>query len=135
MAAQVMETIPRLMRWLHCDARPELGKDLTVWQLGIVAQLSHRPRTAGELAEHRGVSPSAMSRMVGTLQRRGFVTRTAAAGDRRRIMLVLTPRGRARFHEFRRRLRTRFLLRIRRLPAGEQRTLVDGLAILQRLLA
>jgi DNA-binding MarR family transcriptional regulator len=49
--------------------------------------------SAGELAHILHVHPSTLTGVLQRLIEQGFVERTAAAGDRRRAQLRLTPRG------------------------------------------
>ncbi len=61
---------------------------------GLLAHLDVRwPQTAGELAAHLAVSPSALSASIRKLVALGYVERRERAGDRRHAELLLTPRG------------------------------------------
>lgn len=51
--------------------------------------------TAGELAEHLGVTKQAAAQMVDDLERKGYVARTVHPHDSRAKVVVLTERGRA----------------------------------------
>jgi DNA-binding MarR family transcriptional regulator len=131
-AVQLLDFIPRMMCRLRNDVRAERG-DLTVSQFRILARVSREPETASSLAENQGVSLSAMSRMVDTLARKGYLTRQAVASDRRRVLLHPTARGRSRFLAIQRLTQGRLADRIRLLPLASQRALADGLAVLGRL--
>jgi DNA-binding MarR family transcriptional regulator len=48
------------------------------------------PLTAGQLAERTGLSSGAMTTAVDRLESAGFARRTRDAGDRRRVVVVLT---------------------------------------------
>jgi DNA-binding MarR family transcriptional regulator len=48
------------------------------------------PLTAGQLAERTGLSSGAMTTAIDRLESAGFVRRTRDAGDRRRVVVVLT---------------------------------------------
>src|SRR6187402_1982622 len=49
--------------------------------------------TIADLADHIGRSPSATSRIVASLERRGLLTRAEEVADRRQRVLSLTPAG------------------------------------------
>ncbi|MGI4732440.1 MAG: MarR family winged helix-turn-helix transcriptional regulator [Janthinobacterium lividum] len=53
-----------------------------------------RGETAADLARFLGHDKGAMTRLVDTLEQRGWITRVRTSCDRRRIDLVLTPEGR-----------------------------------------
>jgi len=131
-AVRLLDFIPRMMCQLKHEARTERGK-LTVPQFRILARVTREPETASSLAEHQGVSLSAMSRMVDTLARKGYLARRPKASDRRQVMLTATPRGRAQFVAIKRLTEDRLAERIRRLPASAQRSLADGLTVLAGL--
>lgn len=58
-------------------------------------RLARAGATAGELAEHLGVSKQAASQLVAELVRKGYVERRAHPTDARARLIVLTERGRA----------------------------------------
>ncbi len=49
----------------------------------VIGLLSQKPRRAGELAEHLGQSPAAMSRHLRVLRRSGLIAPEGVAGDAR----------------------------------------------------
>ncbi|MDP3068998.1 MAG: MarR family transcriptional regulator [Opitutaceae bacterium] len=54
---------------------------------------NEKPLTPAELAERTGVTRATMTGLVDTLERAGFVTRTAHPDDRRMMSVCLTKRG------------------------------------------
>ena len=50
------------------------------------------PLTAGRLAEETGLTTGAMTTALDRLERAGFARRTRDAGDRRRVLVELTPK-------------------------------------------
>jgi DNA-binding MarR family transcriptional regulator len=73
----------------------ELAKDaLTISMWRVLAVLLHNgPQYMTNLAELTTVEPSTLSRLVGTLQRRGLVTRKRNAADGRHVRVALSARG------------------------------------------
>jgi DNA-binding MarR family transcriptional regulator len=53
------------------------------------------PQTPAELAEKAGVARATITGLVDTLERDGLVTRRHDSGDRRMMLIHLTPRGQA----------------------------------------
>jgi DNA-binding MarR family transcriptional regulator len=68
---------------------------LTVAQLLALRAIADEGVGAADLARRSGVSGAAVSQLVADLERAGYVERTAAAADRRRRELALSPAGRA----------------------------------------
>lgn len=69
------------------DVRPAHGFAFTL--------VSGRGTTAGQLAEHLGVTKQAAAQMVHELEAKGYVERAAHPDDARVKVIVLTARGRA----------------------------------------
>jgi DNA-binding MarR family transcriptional regulator len=75
----------------------ELAADsLTVSMWRVLAVLWHDgPQHMTGLAELTSIDVSTLSRLIGSLQRRGLVTRKRAGGDGRYVRAALTSRGTA----------------------------------------
>lgn len=58
--------------------------------------LFDRAMTAGDLAAGVGLSTAATTTLIDRLEQRGFVERARDPGDRRRVLVQLTPGGRDR---------------------------------------
>lgn len=90
-----MAGIPAVMRFLRCQMRRNRQVGLTVPQLrAMIFSNLHQDESLSAMAEHLGLSLPAASRLVDVLVKRGFVGRKAGTGDRRRVSLSLTRRGR-----------------------------------------
>jgi DNA-binding MarR family transcriptional regulator len=77
-------------------SRQLAADDLTVPMWRVLAALWHDgPRHMGNLAELTSIEISTLSRLVGTLQRRGIVTRKRGGRDGRYVRVALTPRGKS----------------------------------------
>lgn len=71
----------------------ELG--LTGSEINALANLgSSRGRTVSELAVATGVRPTTMTSVLDRLEHRGLVSRGSVPGDRRAVLVELTPDGR-----------------------------------------
>ena len=86
--------------------------------------------TVGDLAEHLDRSPSATSRLVDGLVRRGYLERTEEVVDRRQRVLSLTDEGRAMITTIDRDRADQFLAVVRPMPAAERALVAMGVAAL-----
>lgn len=68
---------------------------VTVQQCVVLQALRDGPSEVGPLAESVGSSPSAMTRLVDGLVKRGWIARERDPNDRRRVHVGLTDEGRA----------------------------------------
>ena len=86
--------------------------------------------TVGDLAEDLDRSPSATSRLVDGLVRRGYLERTEEVADRRQRVLSLTDEGRAMIATIDRDRADQFLAVVRPMPAAERALVAMGVAAL-----
>ncbi len=86
--------------------------------------------TIGELADDLGRSPSATSRIVSGLERRGLLVRREELADRRERTLALTEAGVALLGQVDRARAEQFLAVVRPLPAAERALVAMGVAAL-----
>jgi DNA-binding MarR family transcriptional regulator len=86
--------------------------------------------TVADLAERIGRSPSATSRIVTSLERRGLVVRQAEVADRRQRVLSLSARGSALLTAVDRARADQFLAIVRPLPMAERALVAMGVAAL-----
>ena len=81
-------------RRLHASLHPELGSKLTPSKLRELALIGERGGLRiGELANRVGVENKTATRMVDRLEEIGMARRHGAEGDRRAILVELTPEG------------------------------------------
>lgn len=85
---------------------------------------------AGRLADAASLSPAAVTQMLDTLEARGMVSRERSPHDRRVVLVRLTPLGRERLEERRRRFLGRWQEVMSDLPAED---LVAGRRVLERV--
>ena len=86
--------------------------------------------TVADLADQLGRSPSATSRIVTSLERRGLVDRREEVADRRQRTVRLTAAGQAVVALVDRARADQFLAVVRPLPAGERALIAMGVTAL-----
>jgi DNA-binding MarR family transcriptional regulator len=133
-ADALIATAPLATRWiqrlLHRHDPP-----LSVGQLLALRAIAAESPAAADLARRTGVSGSAVSQLIADLEQAGFVHRAAAADDRRRQELALTPRGRRVLASASALLRMRIGELLAGVPPPEAEALARGLATVESLLA
>jgi DNA-binding MarR family transcriptional regulator len=69
--------------------------DLSASELNALGNLADgRPRTVSQLGVAIGIRPTTLTGVLDRIERRGYLTRGSRAGDRRAVLLELTPAGR-----------------------------------------
>lgn len=86
--------------------------------------------TVADLAEQIARSPSATSRLVTTLEARGYVERMEEVADRRQRTLEITPAGKSLLAQIDGARAEQFLAVVRPLPAAERALVAMGVAAL-----
>lgn len=104
---------------------------ITVSQCYTVEALARRgPMSINELSQEVGVATSTMSRVVDVLVRDGVLSRTGNQGDRRRVRVSLTAKGRGLGSELMRCLDEYSREVLSRIPSGQRKRVVSSLAVL-----
>jgi len=130
MAARLRLSVTRLGRRL----RQEAGAGLTASQLSALAAVDHHgPLTLGALAEHEGVAPPSITKVVTRLEADGLVIRHADPVDRRVSRVTISDRGAALLAESRRRKTAWLTSRIAGLDPDGRRRLAAALDVLDEL--
>ena len=131
LASALRLAVMRLARRMRSE-RAETS--LTLTQLAALATLErHGPLTPGELAAAERVSPPSMTRIAGSLESLGLVTRTDHPTDRRQVLLAVSPEGVALLREDRRRREAWLAQRLRELDADDREVLRRAAVVLDRM--
>ncbi len=119
---------------LHRQLRREAGVGLTPSQTSALAAIdNHGPLTLGALAEHEGVAPPSITKVIGVLEESGLVERSPDPNDRRVHFVATTRSGSALVTESRRRKTAWLTSRIHELSPDQRRRLDDALEVLDAL--
>lgn len=131
---RVMNSLRALVRALRISTRAvekEIG--ISGAQLFVLQQLLESPaRSVNELAERTSTHQSSVSTVVSRLVDRGLVRREPSADDGRRMEISITDRGRRLVESAPLTAQTRMQQAMRRLEAGQVRSLGEGLEALVR---
>jgi DNA-binding MarR family transcriptional regulator len=119
---------------LHRALRRESGVLLSPSQMSALASIdTHGPITLGALAEHEGVAPPSITKVIAVLEDDGYVSRTPDPNDRRVNFVATTPKGSELVAESRRRKTAWLTGRIRELTADQRQRLHDALDVIDEL--
>ena len=129
---RAVELIRRVNRFQRAG---DLGEatvgELTVAQIRVLFRLrNHGPTASGQLASGLGVTLPTVTSVIDRLVARGFAERRDDPGDRRRVIVAVTPAGQTVVETIQQGRRARLQRAIESLQADELSTLVDGLEAL-----
>lgn len=123
-----MDALAQLSFLVHNALAEIAGQhDLSIIQTRLLGVLRDRKPTMNALGRLLGLDKSSVSGLVDRAQRRGLVTRTVSAIDRRALQVSITDTGRQLVEQ----VAARFTERIETLAAGlpdADRQLLSGLA-------
>lgn len=131
-AHEVLRSIRQIVRQISRHSK-SLSRDvgLTVPQLLCLKAVGEAPPeaplTVALLADAVELSSATVSRIVERLVRGELLSRTRSTLDRRRVILTLTPQGRARFDALPTPLQEQFVARLMAVPEPERRALLTAL--------
>ena len=82
--------VARRLRRIYVDA----GKGVSFLELAVLQRLERTgPAAPGTLAGDEGVTSAAVAATLTSLERQGLVRRDRDPGDRRRVVVTMTPSG------------------------------------------
>jgi DNA-binding MarR family transcriptional regulator len=132
LASSIRRSVVRLMRRLRLE-RPD--EALSLFKLSVLGLLYRKgPATATELAAQEHIRPQSLTRLLASLERRGFVSRQPDGADRRRLLITLTPEGKKALAADIRMKEAWLTQEMKRALSPEERTLLlQGSRLLDRL--
>ncbi len=122
-----MNAVRSVVRALRVSSRMIEGKmGISGAQLFVMQQLAERPaHSLNELADRTATHQSSVSVVVRRLVEHGYVSRTTADADRRRVELALTDKGREVLGGAPTTVQIKLLRGARALGPDERRSLAD----------
>jgi DNA-binding MarR family transcriptional regulator len=131
-ARDLLKVTMLLMRRLGARMRQGEKDRIEPAQIGILMRLGERPLTLTELAAHQVVRLPTMSKSVGLLVQRGWLSRTIPANNRRQTIVALTAEGRRVLEKMGRHAERQVSELLSSLTAAERQRIQGGLEILIR---
>jgi len=132
-AARLRMVVGRLGRRLGSSGP---GGGLTPSQLSVLGAVArHGPMRLSELADHEGVNPTMLSRIVGKLCDEGLILRRTDDRDRRAFHVEVTEAGRAQHDQIVARRTETLAAGLDRLSEADRERLVSALPALESLVA
>ena len=131
LASRLRLAVARTARRLRQEAGGGLSPTLTA---ALASIENHGPLTPSELADKERVKRPTATRLIGTLEENGYVTRTSDPSDRRSSLIAITPEGRELMRTLRTRKDAYLAQRLSKLTAEERETLARAADLLERLL-
>src|SRR5207244_7842322 len=112
-----------------------LKSPFSLTEVRLLYEIAHRKYpSASELCQELGLDPGYVSRVLGKLERRGLVRRSASQSDARQSLLGLTAKGRGTFFALDARQSTEIAAMLRPLSPGGRSRLVQAMHAIENLL-
>jgi len=113
-----------------------LGSPLSLAEARVLYEMAHHEQpTATDIGKELGLDAGYLSRMLRSLDQRGFVRRTRSNADGRRADLSLTRAGQAAFARLEQQTNDDVAAMLGKLPAGDQRRLVEAMHVIEGLVS
>jgi DNA-binding MarR family transcriptional regulator len=131
LSAELRVGVGRLSRRLRAE---KADTDLSDGQISVLSTLFRDgAHTLSQLSELERVTPPSMSRTVNALEQAGYLQRTEAPDDGRKVLLSVTDAGRDVIRETRRRRDAWLFQRLKELSPEQRRVLSEAAAIMKEL--
>ncbi len=132
-AREILETVPLIMQAIRREMRAQReSASLSLPQFRTLVYLeNHLGASLAQVAEHIGLTPPSMSKIVDGLVEQGLVRRRSHPRDRRRIELGLTAKGDAVWQSARRAVPARLAETMNLLSAAQQRQVITCMRLLR----
>ena len=133
-ARAILDGVPPAMAAIRAEMRRRRGPELTVPQFRALLFLRRHPGASlSEVGRHVGLALPSVSRIVDRLVARRLARRAADRADRRRVSLVLTPRGTAVLRTARAAAQRSLAARLAAFSPAERRAIARAMPLLRAL--
>ena len=133
-AALVADNVPLLMRILRTKFREMRTGNMSMAQFRTLAFVdANQGASLSEAAAHIGLSLPSMSKVVEALVNRNLLRRDMHGGDRRRICLSLTEKGKSELDEAYRHTQMYFAGKFAELTEAERRQIEEAMHLMVKL--
>ena len=135
-AAELLDTVPLLMRVIRTNVRSHSGPELSMPQFRTLAFLGRNEcAMLSDVSNFLGLTLPAASKLVDGLVAAKLASRKAHAGDRRRVSLELTRAGRRKYEAVVQAAREFLAGKLGHLSAAERASLLGAMSLLHRAFA
>ena|SRR5580765_1864240 len=125
---------PALLRLTRLVRNQRVDISVTLAHISALVTLKkHGPMSAGDLAAAERVQPPSMTKVIASLEERGFVAREPHPSDRRCTIIAITDSGRALLESERRQRDAWLSQRLAKLTADERALLRQAIPVLEKL--
>lgn len=133
-ARDLLAVVLMVMQAVRVEMRSRRTPELTVPQFRTLVFLTKFPGAGlSDLAEHIGLSLPSMSKMIDGLVGKGLVARAGCAGDRRRVSLSLTVKGKSIYRQASQGTHAALAKRLDALSPGESAELSRALRAVEKI--
>lgn len=91
---RIFSTVYRLER----DIKKKFG--ITANEIMVLCLLNAISLSAGELSREMGISESRMSKIIDSLEKKGYIYREISKEDKRKMLFSITEKGKEKVKEF-----------------------------------
>ena len=135
-AAELLDTVPLLMRVIRTNVRSHSGPELSMPQFRTLAFLGRNEcAMLSDVSNFLGLSLPAASKLVDGLVAAKLASRETHSGDRRRVSLELTKAGRRKYEAVLLAAREFLAGKLDHLSAVERASLLGAMSLLHRAFA
>ena len=134
-STRLLEVVPLIMRHIRSELRSHTMKGLTVPQFRTLNFLRRHPDASlSRVAEHLGLTPPTVSKMIHKLVEQGIIERNTAQ-DRRQVRLSLSGEGVSALKRAMDETRKQLAENLKTLSQDELNTLSSALGVLEQVFA
>jgi DNA-binding MarR family transcriptional regulator len=126
LAGLLLATLPRLGKMAMAASGDQ--SPMSANRAGVMWQLRERAMRSGDLAQRCVMTAPALTELVDSLSRDGFVRRLEDSSDRRVVLVELTGQGRRELDKYREVMKRRVARVLASLPADKRARLRSALS-------
>lgn len=127
----LMETAPQIMQAIRVEMRRGRGSDISIPQFRAMRFIQRYPDSSlSSLAEHLGLTPPSVSKLVDGLVNQKLILRGMSPEDRRKITLSVTTIGSAIVNSARTNARSTLAEKMKSLSDSDLQSILQAMQLL-----
>ena len=135
-ATAILETVPLVMRTVRAEMRSRRPADLSIPQFRALGFVRRHPGTSlSDVAEHLGLTLSAVSTLIDHLVTRELIERAVNPDNRRRATLTVTPLGQSTLEAAHAHTHARLVKLLAPLSAEDRALIAQAMRVLRPVFA